>query len=245
MNGSAAMISVEGLSIHFGGVAALSNVSFEVGEGQITGLIGPNGAGKTTCFNCITGLYAPSAGTISFRGENLLRLSPHRISGRGIARTFQNLELFSSMTALENVMVGVHARRANGTSKRAGEQEARELLDYVGQGDNATRTAYGLPFGARKMIELARARAMDPELLLLDEPASGFGHDAIAQIGDTIERIRRDFKTTILMVEHQMQLVMRVCDRIIVLTSGQKLAEGDPAAISSNRAVIDAYLGSE
>ena len=129
MNGSAAMISVEGLSIHFGGVAALSNVSFEVGEGQITGLIGPNGAGKTTCFNCITGLYAPSAGTIAFRGENLLRLSPHRISGRGIARTFQNLELFSSMTALENVMVGVHARRANG-STRAGQKEARELLDY-------------------------------------------------------------------------------------------------------------------
>jgi branched-chain amino acid transport system ATP-binding protein len=233
MNGSAAMISVEGLSIHFGGVAALSDLSFEVGEGQITGLIGPNGAGKTTCFNCITGLYRPSAGTVVFKGQNLTRLAPHRIAGRRIARTFQNLELFPSMTALENVMVG-GATRAR----------ARELLDYVGQRENAGRTVHGLPFGARKMIEIARALAMEPELLLLDEPASGFGHDAIAQIGDTIERIRSDFKTTILMVEHSMQLVMRVCNRIIVLQSGQKLAEGDPAAIAANPAVIEAYLGS-
>ncbi len=233
MNGSAAMISVDDLSIHFGGVAALSNVTFEVGEGQITGLIGPNGAGKTTCFNCITGLYRPSAGTVVFKGENLTRLAPHRIAGRGIARTFQNLELFPSMTALENVMVG-------GTNRA----RARELLDYVGQGDNAVRIVHGLPFGARKMIEIARALAMGPELLLLDEPASGFGHDAIGQIGDTIERIRRDFKTTILMVEHSMQLVMRVCNRIIVLQSGQILAQGDPAAIAANPAVIEAYLGS-
>lgn len=233
MNGSAAMISVEGLSIHFGGVAALSNLSFEVGEGQITGLIGPNGAGKTTCFNCITGLYRPSAGTVVFKGQNLTRLAPHRIAGRRIARTFQNLELFPSMTALENVMVG-GANRAR----------ARELLDYVGQRDNAARIVHGLPFGARKMVEIARALAMDPQLLLLDEPASGFGHDAIGHIGDTIERIRSDFKTTILMVEHSMQLVMRVCNRIIVLQSGQKLAEGDPAAIAANPAVIEAYLGS-
>jgi branched-chain amino acid transport system ATP-binding protein len=233
MNGSAAMVSVEGLSIHFGGVAALSDLSFEVGEGQITGLIGPNGAGKTTCFNCITGLYRPSAGTVVFKGQNLTRLAPHRIAGRRIARTFQNLELFPSMTALENVMVG-GANRAR----------ALELLDYVGQRDNAARIVHGLPFGARKMIEIARALAMEPELLLLDEPASGFGHDAIGQIGDTIERIRSDFKTTILMVEHSMQLVMRVCNRIIVLQSGQKLAEGDPAAIAANPAVIEAYLGS-
>jgi branched-chain amino acid transport system ATP-binding protein len=233
MNGSAAMISVEGLSIHFGGVAALSNLSFEVGEGQITGLIGPNGAGKTTCFNCITGLYRPNTGTVVFKGQNLTRLAPHRIAGRGIARTFQNLELFPSMTALENVMVG-------GTNHT----RARELLDYVGQSNNAARTVHGLPFGARKMIEIARALAMGPELLLLDEPASGFGHDAIGHIGDTIERIRRDFKTTILMVEHSMQLVMRVCNRIIVLQSGQKLAEGDPATIAANPAVIEAYLGS-
>jgi branched-chain amino acid transport system ATP-binding protein len=233
MNGGAAMISIEGLSIHFGGVAALSNVSFEVAQGQITGLIGPNGAGKTTCFNCITGLYRPSAGSVIFKGENLTRLPPHRIAARGIARTFQNLELFPSMTALENVMIG-----------GANRVQAHELLDYVGEGKSVTRAVHGLPFGARKMIEIARALAMDPDLLLLDEPASGFGHDAIAQIGDTIERIRRDFKTTILMVEHSMHLVMRVCDRIIVLNSGQKLAEGDPAAITSNDAVIEAYLGS-
>ncbi len=233
MDNGAAMISVDNLSIRFGGLAALSNVSFQVAQGQITGLIGPNGAGKTTCFNCITGLYRPSAGTVVFKGENLTRLSPHRIAGRGIARTFQNLELFSSMTAIENVMVG-GANRAR----------ARELLEYVDQGENATRIVHGLPFGARKMIEIARALATDPKLLLLDEPASGFGHDAIAHIGDTIERIRRDFKTTILMVEHSMQLVMRVCDRIIVLNSGQKLAEGDPAAVTSNPAVIEAYLGS-
>jgi branched-chain amino acid transport system ATP-binding protein len=233
MNGSAAMVTVDGLSIHFGGVAALSNLSFEVGEGQITGLIGPNGAGKTTCFNCITGLYRPSAGTVVFKGQNLTRLAAYRIAGRRIARTFQNLELFPSMTALENVMVGGASRA-----------RALELLDYVGQSDNAARTVHGLPFGARKMIEIARALAMDPELLLLDEPASGFGHDAIGHIGDTIERIRSDFKTTILMVEHSMQLVMRVCNRIIVLQSGQKLAEGDPATIAANPAVIEAYLGS-
>ncbi|HTU69846.1 MAG TPA: ABC transporter ATP-binding protein [Candidatus Baltobacteraceae bacterium] len=233
MDDRAATISIERLSIHFGGVAALSDVSFEVGQGAITGLIGPNGAGKTTLFNCITGLYRPNAGSVFFKGENLLRLTPYRIAGRRIARTFQNLELFSRMTALENVMVG--------GAKRA---QARELLDYVGQGDTAARIVHGLPFGARKMIELARALAMGPELLLLDEPASGFGHDAIGTIGDTIQRIRRDFKTTILMVEHSMQLVMRICDRIVVLNSGQKLAEGEPAAIASNRAVIDAYLGS-
>jgi branched-chain amino acid transport system ATP-binding protein len=243
MNG-AAMLQVGDLTIRFGGVAALSDVTFAVAPGSITGLIGPNGAGKTTCFNCITRLYRPDSGRIAFKGNDLLRVAPHRIVGRGIARTFQNLELFATMTALENVLVGVRARRHDGITERDAVREARELLAYVGQGTIADRPARTLTFGTRKMVELARALAAKPELLLLDEPAAGFGHDELAAVGDTITRIRQDFGTTILMVEHQMQLVMRVCDRIVVLDSGRKIAEGNPDSIARDRAVIDAYLGS-
>jgi branched-chain amino acid transport system ATP-binding protein len=242
MNG-AALLTVEDLTIRFGGLAALSGVSFDVAPGRITGLIGPNGAGKTTCFNCITRLYTPDSGKIAFKGNDLLRLSPFRIAGTGIARTFQNLELFGTMTALENVLVGLHARSRDGVASRAAAAQAREFLAYVGQPDAALRPVRTLPFAARKMVELARALAAKPELLLLDEPASGFGHNEVAGIAEILGRIPADFNTTILMVEHQMQLVMRTCDHIIVLDSGQKLAEGDPASIASNRAVIDAYLG--
>ncbi|HTX57612.1 MAG TPA: ABC transporter ATP-binding protein [Candidatus Acidoferrales bacterium] len=233
---SAAILTVRDLTIRFGGLAALSGVSFDVQSGRITGLIGPNGAGKTTCFNCITRLYQPDAGTIRFKDGDLLRVAAHRIAGRGIARTFQNLELFGTMTALENVTVGVQARRRNART-------ARELLDYVGQSAVANRPVRTLPFGARKMVELARALGSAPELLLLDEPAAGFSHDEIAALAQTIERIPQDFQTTVLMVEHHMQLVMRICRHIIVLDAGQKLAEGDPSSITSNRAVVEAYLG--
>jgi len=232
----AAMLTVEDLTIRFGGLAALSGISFSVQPGAITGLIGPNGAGKTTCFNCITRLYQPDSGSIRLRGEDLLRVSAHEVVGRGVARTFQNLELFATMTAQENVLVGLHAGRRS-------TRTARELLDYVGLSALADRPVRSLPFGARKMVELARALASAPSLLLLDEPAAGFGHEEVAALAERIERIPNDFDTTILMVEHQMQLVMRVCEHIVVLDAGQKLAEGDPASVASNSAVIDAYLG--
>jgi len=229
------ILSAENLTIRFGGIAALAEVSFDVVPGQITGLIGPNGAGKTTCFNCITRLYQPASGTITFNGEDISRVPAHKVIERGIARTFQNIELFGSMSVLDNVQVGVRGGR--------GRCVAREMLDYVGLGDMANRPVRSLAFGARKNVELARALAAKPQLLLLDEPAAGFGFEEIAVLGETIKRVRRDFNTTILMVEHQMQLVMGICDRIIVLCSGKKLADGDPAAIASNREVIDAYLG--
>lgn len=237
------LLKVDGLSIRFGGVTALSEVSFEIEEGRVTGLIGPNGAGKTTCFNCITRLYQPTSGAITFAGDDLLQVPPHRVAGKGIARTFQNLELFTSMTVLDNVRVGIAARPSNGTARHDEAREARELLSYVGLGDAADYPVRRLPFGARKMVELARALAAKPKLLLLDEPAAGFGHEEIGRLGDTISRVNRDFRTTILMVEHQMQLVMRVCDHIIVLSSGRKLAEGNPTSISQNKSVIEAYLG--
>jgi branched-chain amino acid transport system ATP-binding protein len=239
----AAILTVDDLTIRFGGLAALSGVSFEVEEGSVTGLIGPNGAGKTTCFNCITRLYHPSSGAIAFKGRDLLRLAAHHIAGLGIVRTFQNLELFGTMTVLDNVLVGVHARPHDGLSGAAAAREAREVLAYVGLGALADRAVLSLPFGERKKVEFARALAAKPELLLLDEPAAGFGHDEIEQIAETIERVRRDFNMTILMVEHQMQLVMQVCDRIVVLDSGRKLAEGAPSSVAQNQAVIDAYLG--
>jgi len=237
---SASILTARELSIHFGGVNALSDVTFEVFPGQITGLIGPNGAGKTTCFNCITRLYQPTSGAITFKGEDLLHVPAHKIAARGISRTFQNLELFGTMSALDNVVVGT----PQGMGERAAAQHARELLAYVGLGDAADRHVRSLPFGARKLVELARALAAKPQLLLLDEPAAGFGYEESVKLEETIKRVRQDFDTTILMVEHQMRLVMGVCDRIIVLNSGRKLAEGDPASIARNPEVIDAYLGS-
>jgi len=237
------LLKVDGLSIRFGGVAALSEVSFEIEEGRVTGLIGPNGAGKTTCFNCITRLYQPTSGSITFAGDDLLQIPAYRVARRGIARTFQNLELFTSMTVLDNVLVGIAARPANRVTRQDEIREARELLAYVGLADAADAPVRRLPFGARKMVELARALAAKPKLLLLDEPAAGFGHEETGRLADTISRVNRDFGTTILMVEHQMQLVMGVCDHIVVLSSGRKLAEGNPAAISQNKSVIEAYLG--
>lgn len=237
------LLKLEGLSIRFGGVAALSDVSFEIEEGRVTGLIGPNGAGKTTCFNCITRLYQPTSGSITFGGDDLLRVPAHRIAGYGIARTFQNLELFTSMTVLDNVLVGMYARPSNGAKVQNEIREARDLLAYVGLGESADAPVRRLSFGARKMVELARALAAKPKLLLLDEPAAGFGHEEVGRLGETIARVNRDFGTTILMVEHQMQLVMTVCDHIIVLSSGRKLAEGPPASIAQNQSVIEAYLG--
>jgi branched-chain amino acid transport system ATP-binding protein len=240
------LLSVRNLTIRFGGITALSDVSFDAAEGQITGLIGPNGAGKTTCFNCITRLYQPTSGAVLFKGEDLLRLQPQQIARRRIARTFQNVALFDHMTTLENVMVGGHSRFP-GLSAYAAEavarREATEILERLGLAETAPRPVRGLPFGTRKNVELARALMAKPELLLLDEPAAGLSHEEVAALSSTIKRVASEFSTTILMVEHHMQLVMNVCDHIVVLASGKTLADGSPETVRANPAVIEAYLG--
>jgi branched-chain amino acid transport system ATP-binding protein len=239
-----ALLSVEQVERSFGGILALDEVSFDVPEGQIVGLIGPNGAGKTTAFNVITRLYKPDRGRIVFAGKDLLRVAPHRIVRLGIARTFQNVELFSHMTVLQNVLVGAHTRY-RWHHDRDSRKRALEVLDYVGLPSVAGKLAHGLPFGTLKRIELARALVSEPKLLLLDEPAGGLNHEEVRALGDFIDETRKEFGLTILLVEHHMNLVMRISQTVHVLDFGRLIASGTPDEVRTNPAVIEAYLGPE